>query len=156
MDWSHEWSPDLEEVLVETVGVLGASRGLLLSVILSDGVAEDLDPSVIGDLLSLGEILLLLCDSVVEVGDELVLEGLASLLSDLGVLSKLLDSLVVGLVDHELVRMLVEGDELVLSVSLVDDSSETAVLDEVDRGLGDDWLSEDVSEGQDEQFLEMD
>ena len=142
MGWAHEWPPHLKEVLEVAVKVGGASWSLSLGIVLPDCITEDLNPSVVWDLLAGLEILILLSNSIMEVLGEPILKGLFSLLSDLGILSQLLDSLVVGFVEHELERMLVVGNELVLSVQLINQSSVTTVLDQVYRCLGYDWSSE--------------
>ena len=85
MGWAHEWSSDLQEVLEVAVFISGASWSGDFGLVFSEGVSEDLDPSVVRDGLSFSEGGDFGLDSLIEVVLHLVFEwGLSGISEFLG------------------------------------------------------------------------
>jgi hypothetical protein len=153
--WFNKWSSNLNEVLEVSVLVSGTTWSSSLSLVLSDNISKNFSPSVIRDGFSGWKTGLLLGNSLIEEGLQLILKRSLSGLSELGILIQLLQLGVVGLVGEKLERMNVVGDQLELSVSLVSESSGTTVLDLLGWSFRGQRNSEKLSEGDDESLLKF-
>lgn len=153
MRWFNEWSSHLNEVFEVSVLVSGSTWASSLCLVFSDNVSENLSPSVVGDSFTWSEASLLLGNSLIEEGLELIFKRCLTSLSELSIFVELLELLVVCLVGEKLEWMNVVGHQLELSVSLVSKSSGTTVFNLLGRCLRGKWDSEKLSECDDESLL---
>lgn len=154
-----ERSSDFKEVSVISIFVIGRSDSF--SSKSSKGISVDFHKSFVRNS-AITDLLLLLLDSGVEISNHLVLNGLFAACPDSLVLDLILESLVVNLVDEQLVWVVVQRGELDFSVGLVNENSflfqqstYCTVLHEVSRGFAPEWVGEGVSESNQEELLEL-
>lgn len=154
-----ERSSDFKEVSVISIFVIGRSDSF--SSESSKSISVDFHKSFVRDS-AITDLLLLLLDSGIEISNHLVLNGLFTASPDSLVLDLILESLVVNLVDEQLVWVVVQRGELDFSVGLVNENSFLfqqstygTVLHEVGRGFAPEWVGEGVSESNQEELLEL-
>lgn len=152
--WAHERSPDLQEIVEFSVFVSSGSRSVELRVVLSDGVGQQLAPSVVADLLAV-VLLLLGLHSLQEVIKHLLFQRSLAVAGQLRILVLLLQLFVVDFVHQQLGRVLVVRDQLEVSVGLVDHSPLATVLQLLDRSFAFERSQEHFSESEDELFLRV-
>ena len=146
--WSNERSSNLKEIIEFTVSINSPSSGLGSES--SQSIAPDLHVSVVRNTGMWADSFLFVLESAVDVFFELVFESILSAGSDGFVFDFLLDSFVLGLVDEQLVRVVVEGGELHFAVDLVCESSFRVKLAQLDWGLAPERHGVCLSQGDQE------